>query len=252
MSKLQVQSEKGGAIVRWVLDAPRANLLDNEMVDALRSAIRDIGTDVKAVVVEGSGEHFSFGASVREHRPGEIDTALPKFHALFRDLLDVARPLVAVVRGNCLGGGLELAAFCNWIFSSPEARFGLPEIRLGVFAPLGSLILRERVGRPVAEMLCVTGRVFSADEALEAGLIDGVAEDPAEAAAAWIDAQLLPHSAVAVHLAMRAVRLPMREALERDLAAVEKLYLQDLMRTEDAHEGLAAFLEKRQPRWKNR
>lgn len=252
MSKLRVQVEKDGAVVRWVLNAPRANLLDNDMVEALRGAASDVGAGVKAVVVEGAGEHFSYGASVHEHRPGEIEAALPRFHALFCDLLDLARPLVAVVRGNCLGGGLELAAFCNWIFASPDARFGLPEIRLGVFAPLGSIVLRERVGRPVAEMLCVTGRVLGADEALEAGLVDGVAEEPDAAADAWIEANLLPHSAAALHHAIRAVRAPLAGGFRRDLAAVEKLYLEDLMRTEDAREGIEAFLAKRKPQWKNR
>ncbi len=238
---------------RLVLDTPPGNLLDNEMVDALRAAVDAAAADrsIKVVILEGAGEHFSFGARIQEHRPGEIETALPRFHALFRTLLDAAIPLIADVRGRCLGGGLELAAFCNWIFAAPDAQLGLPEIRLGVFPPLGSLVLRERVSRSVAEMLCVTGRIVSAEDALEVGLVDYVSEDPSAAASAWIASELQPQSAVALRHAMRAVRLPMREGLLRDLDAVERLYLDELMRTNDAREGIEAFLAKRAPQWKD-
>jgi cyclohexa-1,5-dienecarbonyl-CoA hydratase len=243
-----------GAIAHVILDAPPANLLDNAMVDALRAALRDTAANaaIKALLFEGAGEHFSYGAKIQEHQPEEIGAALPRFHALFGELLEAAIPTIAVVRGRCLGGGLELAAVCNWIFAAPDAQLGLPEIRLGVFPPVGSLILRERVPRPIAETLCVTGRIVSADEALEAGLVDYVAEDPAAAAQAWIASQLQPHSAAALRHAMRAVRQPLRESFQRDLAAVERDYLDGVMRTADAREGIAAFLAKRAPQWKDR
>lgn len=248
-----LQVHRTTATRRLVLDAPPANLLDNAMVDALRAAVEAAAAEpgVKAVILEGAGEHFSYGAKIQEHRPGEIDTALPRFHALFRTLFEAAIPLIAVVRGRCLGGGLELAAFCNWIFAAPDAQLGLPEICLGVFPPVGSLVLRERVSRPVAEMLCVTGRIVSAEDALEVGLVDYVSEDPGAAAAAWIASQLQPRSAVALRHAMRAVRLPMRAGFRRDLEAVERLYLDEVMRTTDAREGIDAFLEKRPPQWKD-
>ena len=203
-------------------------------------------------VFEGAGAHFSYGASVAEHRPAEIERVLPRFHDLFRDLYDLARPTLAVVRGKCLGGGLELAAFCNWIFAAPDAQLGQPEIRLGVFAPVASLVLAERVGRPQAEMLCLGGHMLDAGEALETGLVDFVAEEPGAAADAWIERHLLPHSAVALHHAVRAVRLPLRDGFLRNLDELERMYLRDLMRTEDAREGITAFLEKRPPVWKNR
>ena len=250
----KVEQQREGATLHLVLNAPPGNLLDNAMVDALRAAIDAARADaaLKVVVLEGAGQHFSFGAAVQEHREGEIEAALPRFHDLFRALLDASIPLVAVVRGRCLGGGLELAAFCNWIFAAADAELGLPEIRLGVFPPLGSLVLRERVARPVAEALCVTGRILAADEALELGLVDHVAEDPAAAAHAWIATHLAPHSAVALRHAMRAVRTPLRATFLRDLEIVERIYLDEVMRTADAHEGIAAFLAKRQPRWKDR
>lgn len=253
-TKVRVQSERDGAVLRLVLDSPPGNVIDLEMIESLRAAVAKAGREpgLKAVVFEGEGKNFSYGASVPEHRPGEIDRVLPRFHDLFRDLFDIARPMIAIARGKCLGGGLELAAFCNWIFASPDAQLGQPEIRLGVFAPLGSLLLAERVGRPTAEAMCLTGQVIGAEDALEDGLVDFVAEDPGEAADAWIEQNLLPLSAAALHYAVRAVRQPMRQSFMDGLDELERMYLRELMRTEDAREGIAAFIDKRPPAWKNR
>jgi cyclohexa-1,5-dienecarbonyl-CoA hydratase len=253
-TKVRIEAGKHDSIVRFILASPPGNILDLEMIEALRIGIGRAAQDsgLKAVIFEGQGAHFSYGASVPEHLPSEIERVLPRFHDLFRDLFDLGRPLIAVVRGRCLGGGLELASFCNWIFAAPDAQFSQPEIRLGVFAPIASLVLRERMGRPAAEAMCLGGQVLAAEDALDAGLVDYVAEDPAEAAEAWIEQNLLPHSAVALHHAVRAVRVPMRDAFLRDLEEVERIYLRELMRTEDAREGVRAFLEKRAPNWKNR
>jgi cyclohexa-1,5-dienecarbonyl-CoA hydratase len=253
-SNLRVELEREGTVLRLVLDAPPGNVIDVPMIDALRAAASRAAREpnLKAIVLEGAGGHFSYGASIPEHRQGEIERSLPRFHDVFRALFDLARPMVAVVRGKCLGGGLELAAFCNWIFASPDAQLGVPEIRLGVFAPVASLLLAERCGRPRAEMLCLTGQLLDAEDALESGLVDFVSEDPHEAADAWIEQNLAPLSAAALHHAVRAVRQPMCESFLRNLDDVERYYLRDLMRSEDAREGIAAFLEKRQPVWRNR
>src|SRR5262245_41786782 len=137
-NRVRIHSQHDGAVVRLVLDAPPGNVLDIEMIDAIRAAALRAAAEIglKAIVLEGAGENFSYGASIPEHRSGEIERALPRFHDLFRDLLDLGRPTLAVVRGRCLGGGLELALACNWIFADPSAQLGLPEIRLGVFPPL--------------------------------------------------------------------------------------------------------------------
>jgi len=253
-AKLQTESLYEGAVVRLLMSAPPGNVLDIEMIDALRAALARAENDpgVKAIILEGQGAHFSFGASVPEHRPGEIDRALPRFHDLFRDLLDVGHPLIAVVRGQCLGGGLELAIACNWIFAAPDAKLGLPEIKLAVFPPIGTLLLPMRVPRPVAEMMCLTGRILAVPEAQSHHLVDFVAADPGAAALAWIQENLLAQSAAALHYATRAVRTLPRDELYRGLEELERMYLRQLMHTEDAREGIAAFLEKRPPQWKNR
>jgi cyclohexa-1,5-dienecarbonyl-CoA hydratase len=201
------------------------------------------------VLIEGDGPHFSFGASVAEHRPGRIGEMLPAFHGLFAQMLRAAVPLLAAVRGQCLGGALELAAFCQRVFAAPDARLGQPEIQLGVFAPVASLILPERIGRGGAEDLCLSGRTLDADEALRIGLVDEIAADPAAAALAYARRHLLPRSASSLRMAVRASRHGFASRLQRDLQELEHLYLDELMATHDAVEGIAAFVEKRPPVW---
>jgi cyclohexa-1,5-dienecarbonyl-CoA hydratase len=170
---------------------------------------------------------------------------------MFRDSAASAVFVLAAVRGQCLGGGLELAAFAHRLVAAPGAALGQPEIRLGVIAPAASVILPQRMGRPGAEDLCVSGRVLSAEEAHAAGLVDEVAEDPTEAAFAYVREHLLPHSASSLRYAVRAVRLDFDRRLREDLAAVERLYLEELCATHDGVEGIEAFLGKRRPAWTN-
>lgn len=250
---VRVEPLEGGAIWRVVLAAPKANVLDETMIRRLTEVFGEAGRakGLKCLLIEGEGSHFSFGASVEEHLPGAVDKMLPGFHAMFRALFECSVYSVAVVRGQCLGGGLELAAFCHRVVASPGAKLGQPETVLGVFAPVASVMLAERVGRGGAEDLCVTGRVIGAAEAATMGLVDEIADDPGEAAVGWVREHLLPKSASSLRHAVSAVREPLRVRIEEDLDRVEKLYLVGLMSTRDAEEGLRAFLEKREPRWGN-
>jgi len=243
-----------GALWRVLLDRPKANVIDAAMTNALAATARDAAADpgTKALLFEGAGRHFSFGASVEEHQPERVADMLATFHGLFHTLADSGLVLLAAVRGQCLGGGLELAAFCHRLFAAPDAKLGQPEIRLGVFAPVASVILRERMGAGAAEELCLTGRVTEAGEALRAGLVDVVADDPRDAAQAWFAENLAPHSASSLRFAARAARAGMHARFFADLRVVERLYLDELMKTEDAVEGIRAFLEKRPPSWRNR
>lgn len=191
---IRIESLEEGAVRRILLATPKANIIDHAKIIALTEAFEEAGADpdLKAILLEGEGDHFSFGASVPEHLPGRFEAMIPAFHDMFRCLLDVSVTTVAAVRGQCLGGGLELAAFCHRVVASPGAKLGQPEIVLGVLAPVASVILPERMGRPAAEDLCLTGRIVDADEARARGLVDQVADDPAEAALAWIREHLLP------------------------------------------------------------
>jgi cyclohexa-1,5-dienecarbonyl-CoA hydratase len=176
---------------------------------------------------------------------------LTGFHELFRVMARTNLVVLAAVRGQCLGGGLEIVSFCNRIFSTTEAKLGQPEIVLGVFAPVASMILTERIGRANAEDLCLTGRVIGADEALRMGLVDEITPDPANAALTWAKQHLLPHSASSLRHAVKAARTGLRSRLSSELAEIERIYLEELMSTHDATEGIKSFLEKRKPEWNN-
>jgi cyclohexa-1,5-dienecarbonyl-CoA hydratase len=253
MSEPVVRREEleGGALLRVVLATPKANIIDIEKTEQLCSIVADAARDrhVKAIVIGADGPHFSFGASVEEHLPAKLEPMLRGFHRLFHLLLEANIVTLAAVRGQCLGGGLELAAFCNRLFAAPGARLGQPEIVLGVFAPVASVALVERVGRSRAEDLCLSGRSLTADEAQRIGLVDEIADDPDEAALAYAREHLLPRSASSLRLALRATRVGYAERFRIELAEVERLYLEELMSTADATEGLEAFLEKRSPSW---
>lgn len=250
---IRVESLDDGQIWRVQLDAPKANVIDLAMITSLRALFDAAATTsaLKAVILEGAGRHFSFGASVEAHLPEQVGEMLPKFHGLFLGMLAASVPTLAAVRGQCLGGGLELAAFCHRVFASPDATLGQPEIVLGVFAPVASVILAERMGRGAAEDLCLTGRSIKAPEAAKLGLVDALADDPGEAALAYARELLLPKSASSLRFATRAVRLGFAHRFAAELAATEQLYLEDLMATHDASEGIRAFVEKRSPTWKN-
>ena len=253
LQPIAVQPLDKGAIWLVTLNAPKGNVLDRAMGAALTDTFLDAAErpNLCAIVLTGAGDHFSFGASVKEHLPGEVDQMLPEFHRLIVSLFDASIPTLAAVRGQCLGGGMELALACQRIIASPEAKFGQPEVNLGVFAPVASLLLPERVGRARAEELCLTGRVIAADEASRIGLVDSIAPDPVEAALDWVRANLLSKSASSLRLALRALRQTHRERFVADLERLERLYLTDLMATHDATEGLKAFLEKRPAQWRN-
>ena len=251
--RLSVESGEEGRVLWLRLDAPPGNLLDRAMVLALRRAVGDAATRpaLRALVLSGAGANFSYGASIQDHLPEKVAPFLEEFHALFRDLVALSLPCVAAVRGRCLGGGLELAAFCQRFVAAPDAEFGQPEIELGVFAPVASLVLPWRLRGGASDDLLLTGRRVAAGEALALGLVDALADDPEAAALAWIRTHLLAKSATALRFAVQAARAHFHAALLAQLDAVERLYLDQLMRTPDASEGVHAFLEKRKPKFGN-
>jgi cyclohexa-1,5-dienecarbonyl-CoA hydratase len=245
---------RDGALLRLALARPKANLVDAAMIAALAGTlVRHRGArGLRGVLLTHEGPHFSFGASVEEHLPAACAAMLGALHALIGAMLAFPAPILTAVRGQCLGGGLEVALAGGPIFAAPDARFGQPELKLGVFAPAASVLLPWRISQPAAEDLLLSGRSIAADEALRLGLVQQVAADPEAAALAWFDAHLADKSAAALALALEAARGARARAAIARLAEVERLYLEALMRTHDASEGLAAFLAKRQPQWEHR
>jgi cyclohexa-1,5-dienecarbonyl-CoA hydratase len=243
-----------GAVLRLVLDAGPGNVIDRALCQELHAAADEARDNPRlvAVVLDHEGKHFSYGASVEQHAPEEVGRMLPTLHAAARALVTLDVPLVAVVRGLCLGGGLELAALADRIVSHPGARFGQPEIQLGVFAPIASALLPRLIGPRPATDLLITGRTLSAEEAHTRGLVAELAEDPAGSALAWVSEHLLPRSASSLRFAVAAARRSWRAGFLSDLEEHERVYLEQLMATHDAPEGIAAFLEKREARWEHR
>lgn len=239
--------------VAWVtFSGTRGNVLDTPTIRGLEAAVDETAGDsgLKLIVFEGAGKDFSFGASVEEHRGEQVAEMLATFHDLFRRIEATRVPTAAVVRGRCLGGGVELAAFCGHVIASPEATFALPEVRLGVFPPMGVIIARWRCGGVRATQYVTLGRTVSAPEAFAAGLVDELAPDPHEAMQRYA-VQLSPLSASSLRYAWSAARMPLRERMEQELPRLERLYLEELMATFDANEGISAYLERRPPAYVN-
>jgi cyclohexa-1,5-dienecarbonyl-CoA hydratase len=242
-----------GMALHLLLDRPRANILDAEMIagiqEALDTGLRD---HTRLIVLEGAGDHFSFGASVEEHQADQAEEMLHSFHGLFRRLGALGVPTCAVVRGQCLGGGLELASWCTWVVATPDARLGQPEVKLAVFPPMASVLLPWRCGGGAALDLCVSGHSIPASRALELGLVTAITPDPT----AWwrdlVTEQLASSSAAGLRFAERAVRQELMALLETRLPALERLYLDELMATHDANEGIAAFMARRAPSFTHR
>ncbi len=253
-SPLKVALERDGALLHLTLNRPKANICDAQMIEALQEALDAHAghAALRGVLLDAEGPHFSFGASVEEHLAERCAGMLASLHALILALAGCRVPVLVAVRGQCLGGGLEIALAGGPIFAAPNAQFGQPEIKLGVFAPAASCLLPWRVSAVAAEDLLCSGRSIEATQALAIGLVQMLADDPVAAALAYFDEHLAPRSAAALAHAMQAARAPRLAALRDELARVERLYLQSLMKTRDANEGLAAFLAKRSPTWEHR
>ena len=251
---LKVWLERDGALLRLRLARPKANLCDAEMIGALQTALdaHRATRGLRGVLLDHEGPHFSFGASVEEHLAERCAAMLASLHALVLALADFPAPVLVAVRGQCLGGGLEIALAGGPIFAAPDAAFGQPEIKLGVFAPAASCLLPWRLDAVAAEELLWSGRSVDAAEAKVIGLVQQIADDPVAAALAYFDQHLAPRSAASLACAVAAVRAPRVRRLRRRLAEVERLYLERLMSTHDANEGLAAFIAKRPPAWEHR
>jgi cyclohexa-1,5-dienecarbonyl-CoA hydratase len=251
---VRLSTERSAQIERIVLDRPSGNVLDLEMLASIRGRIEQIAADpgpCKLVVFEGTGKHFSFGASVAEHLPDKVGTLLPAFHRLFWDLERLSIPTAAVVRGQCLGGGFELALWCGLVFCDATARFGVPEVKLGVFPPIAAIVLPWRVSGARSTQLILSGESVDGRTAARVGLADWCGEDPEAELQKWFVENLESKSAVAVRTAWRASRRLLADSLRNDLTSLESLYLNDLMSHVDPVEGISAFVERRPPVWRD-
>ena len=255
MNGLRVEQAHDGAQVRLILDRPKGNVVTGAMIGELRSALASIGPNagVKLITLEGAGPNFSYGASVEEHVADRIAGVLAELNRAVLDLLRAPAPTLAVVRGRCLGGGFELVLACDMVFAADDALLGVPEVALGVFPPAAASLLPLRVGTSRASRAVIGGEILPAAWWMGAGLVDRVvAKELLEREVdGWFSTQLAPRSAAALAHAAEASRAGLLRVVPGLLGDLERQYLDRLMRTHDASEGIAAFMERRPPRWTN-
>lgn len=239
---------------RIALSDPPLNILDVAMLEELREAIARVAPDKHALIIEAQGEKaFSAGASVQDHLGDRVASMLGHFHDCFRMLARLDVVTIALVRGAALGGGCELALACDFVLASDRARFSQPEINLGVFPPVAAYQLSRQLTPRKGLELLLTGDAIDAATAERLGLVNAVfpsAEFDARAEE-WLQ-RICKQSASSLRFAKRAFRVAQSADFNERLAAVEHLYLDELMKTHDANEGLNAFIEKRKPAWSGR
>ena len=235
---------------RITLNNPPLNVIDVRMMDELRAALEQIDArpQISAIVFTGSEHAFSSGVDIAAHTPDKVRDMLSAFHSVIRSVVDNSKLTVASVRRHCLGGGAELALMCDVVYASPNSVWGFPEIKLACYAPVASVALSAVVGQKLAAELLLTGRTLNGQEALEAGLVNGLAEDPETLVADCVQrvSQLSP---VALALAKKAFYAWDSIHFDKGLLRAEQIYHDELMKTADAQEGVAAFTERRRPKW---
>ncbi|MFI5251309.1 MAG: enoyl-CoA hydratase/isomerase family protein [Bacteroidota bacterium] len=246
--------EDGGAI-RLVFSRAPLNVLNIAMMREVNAALAEIrkNRSAKVLIIAAEGKAFSAGVDVSEHTANKVGEMMKEFGGIFTSLQEITIPVIAIVEGAALGGGCEVAIFCDMIIASEKAKFGQPEILVGVFPPIAAAIMPRLIKRNRALELLMTGDTISATEAERIGLINKVfpVEGFADKANEFIG-KITRQSKIILEMTKRAVDMglgmPVMEAIHR----AEKYYLDDMMKTQDANEGLSAFIEKRPPVWKNK
>jgi len=250
LSRLMVEIVPPVARVR--LRHPPLNVIDFPMMEKLAHALAAIETrpDVSVTILSGEGNSFSAGVDVAAHTPGKVEEMLAKFHAVIRALVATKKVTIAAVQGHCLGGGAELAMVCDMVYTTESAQWGFPEIKLGCYPPVACTALAALVGQRRAAELILTGRTIDGKEAAEIGLVNrSVCDEELPATVDEVIGHLRKLSPAALALAKKASYAWDSTHFDKGLARAERIYFDDLMKTEDAHEGIRAFMEKREPKW---
>jgi len=234
---------------------PPLNVIDIPMMDELARALAEIDErpDVSVIVIRGAGKAFSAGVDIAAHSADRVDQMLAKFHSVIRAIVTTKKVTIAMVHGLCLGGGAELAMMCDFAYTSDDAEWGFPEIKLGCFPPVACTALAALVGQKRAAELILTGCSLAGREAADIGLATRcAAEGQLDSVVHACVGQLLRLSSSALAVAKKATYAWDSMHFDKGLARAEKVYFEELMKTADANEGIRAFLEKRPPKWTGR
>src|ERR1700691_482034 len=237
---------------RIALLHPPLNVIDIPMMEELAQALAEIErrSDVSIVVLSGEGKAFSAGVDVAAHTPDRVEEMLTKFHGVIRALVSTKKVTIAAVHGHCLGGGAELAMVCDVVYTTASAQWGFPEIKLGCYPPVACTALAALVGQKRVAELILTGRTISGNEAADMGLANrAVRDEELDATVNRTMQELLRLSPAALAVTKKAFYAWDAMHFDKGLARAEKIYLEELMKTADAQEGVRAFVEKREPKW---
>lgn len=244
-----------GSLLRLTVENGKGNIFSGEVMRELNQLVRKAQSDasLKLIVLETAGKHFSFGASVDEHTSDNVGDMLPVLRELVLTIAGSEVPVAALVQGVCLGGAFEIVLACHFLFVSTDARLGVPEIRLGVFPPVAAVLLPRKLGQAAADSLIISGEEWSGGRLHMLGLAHHAwATDSLQAGfTQWFESTLAKCSAASLRQTTRAARAHLLRDLGDELVAREMQYLDELMDLRDANEGIAAFLERREPHWSN-
>ena len=253
----QAELLEGGRLLHLSLNAPKGNVLSQAMMGEISSALGEHREHrpLRLVLLTAEGSHFSFGASVEEHRREQAPAMLRTFHSLVRNLAAYPVPIAALVQGQCLGGAFELVLGCHLVFATPNTSFACPEVKLGVFPPVLVAIGPLRLGHPVSERMLLTGESLDAESARRIGFVARLvnANSARSEVMAWFREVIAPLSAFAIRQATKVSRHSsgILHALGTSLSDAERQYLDEVLTSRDGNEGIAAFLERRKPAWED-
>jgi len=238
---------------RVTLRNPLLNVIDIAMMEEFAQVFAEIEmrADISAIVLSGEGKGFSAGVDIAAHTPEKVEEMLLKFHGVIRALVASKKVTIAAIHGPCLGGAAELAMVCDIVYTTASAQWGFPEIKLGCYPPVACTALAALIGQKRAAELILTGRTISGDEAAAIGLANrAVSDQDLDGAVDGTIHELLKISPTALAVAKKAFYAWDAMHFDKGLARAEKIYLEELIKTADAHEGIRAFMEKRTPEWK--
>jgi len=249
-----VKTSNEGGIVRVTLNSPPLNVLTIEMMEEMINAFKWAKGEAGAiVVVDAEGKAFSAGVDVADHTPDKVDSMIDVFDRLFMSMADIDKPIIGVVAGAALGGGYEVVLFCDMVVASEKARFGQPEIQVGVFPPVACYVLPRLLSMPKAMEYLLSGDTFDAATAEKLGLVNKVV--PVDGFAAGVDEFLKKFTAlspIVLAYTKKAALAGIGKDFPEGIKIIDDIYLNKMMKTADAVEGLTAFMEKRKPVWQGK
>ena len=254
MAYKHIQTELKEGVAMLTLNRPPLNVLNIEMMEEINAYFEGLLKEksLKLLVIQAAGKAFSAGVDVGEHLGDLVYKMIEVFHRMFRLLEALKVPSISVVNGSALGGGCELAVYCDMVMATEKAKFGQPEIQVGVFPPIAALAFPRMMGRKKALELILSGDVISAQEALALGMINKIVPEAslAEEVSKFVE-KFKKLSGIVLKLTREAILAGLNDDSEKGLNVIEKIYLERLIKTNDAIEGLKAFLDKRKPAWKD-